>query len=496
MPQEEATVVPPEARLLHAAAVGDLEAVNYLVEKQADPNAAGEYHQTALMLAASNGHSQIVEFLIQSGADVNAVDAVLQTALMLAASKGHYHVVRLLIENGAEVNAVDVYQQTALMKAAAAGSLQAAQLLIANGSKVNEVDKTQQTALQIAASRGHTQVAKLLIESNANVNAVDFYQQTALMKAANQGSLRIVQFLIESGAEVNAVNKIQQTPFILAASKGILDVAVYLIESGATLAQSPVLKELFEQLRKNRKWTLKDLETEYQSINNDQVSNPEKKEQQLHILWTKVKSWIVLGANVSEIIHELSKEGISNEFPQVILKDDVLVESFLFNFFEYFRPRKGFENSALDLRYFNFNSGDVVSMFVTQFGAMNVNHIEDFLSVNEFLACNKNLICFAEFILADELLDKMAELIVSCDISNFNSFWIDFKLLFTECDEDNCWIVIPPFLSFSSRLLLAAFRKGDDTLIENIVRNLVIEDVGFDFESFWAKYGISIEKFL
>ncbi len=100
---------------LHSTSIkGNLEIVQFLIEKGAVVNAKDEDKQTAIHFASENGHIQIVQYLIEKGADVNAKDYYEQTALHFASEEGHLQIVQYLIEKGAEVNAKDDKGQTAL----------------------------------------------------------------------------------------------------------------------------------------------------------------------------------------------------------------------------------------------------------------------------------------------------------------------------------------------------------------------------------------------
>ena len=202
---------------------------------------------------------------------------------------------------------------------------------------------------------------------------------------------------------------------------------------------------------------------------------------EIELFWTKVESWFLLGGNVFEAF----QRDLPGKYPQVICTDGV-VESFLFNYFKYFQFRNGFEWKAFDFNnesaFVHLTEEDVKSIFRIQFGGMK---IEEFESVNEFIAVNQNVIRFAEYIQADDLLNKIAELIVTFNISDFDCFWNDFKSLFAEYDEDgNIVVVNPQFVKLSATLLLAAIRKDDQDLIDLIAVNLAEDDAGFYVEAF------------
>lgn len=93
----------PGARLRAAAALGDLTAVEALLDAGVDADAASEYGATALALAADKGYAEVVKALLEHGAVVGATDSFYQsTPISWAAYNGHAQVVRLLLAAGAD----------------------------------------------------------------------------------------------------------------------------------------------------------------------------------------------------------------------------------------------------------------------------------------------------------------------------------------------------------------------------------------------------------
>ncbi|GIL77976.1 hypothetical protein Vretimale_7377 [Volvox reticuliferus] len=85
--------------LHYAARGGHLDAVELLLQKGANPNAATRgMGATPLHRAAMQGHFFVVERLLAAGADARAVDCDLETPLHKAAVQGHGEVCRLLLE--------------------------------------------------------------------------------------------------------------------------------------------------------------------------------------------------------------------------------------------------------------------------------------------------------------------------------------------------------------------------------------------------------------
>jgi len=90
--------------LLFAARVGDLASAKLLVEAGADVNDASAYGTSATVLAVHSGNAELVEYLLEKGADPNAAGAG-YTALHAAILRRNTRAVAALLAHGADPNA-------------------------------------------------------------------------------------------------------------------------------------------------------------------------------------------------------------------------------------------------------------------------------------------------------------------------------------------------------------------------------------------------------
>ncbi len=90
--------------LLFAARAGDLAAAKLLVAAGADVNDTAAYGASATVLAAHSGNGDLVEFLLEKGADPNAAGAG-YTALHAAILRGNRKAAAALLAHGADPNA-------------------------------------------------------------------------------------------------------------------------------------------------------------------------------------------------------------------------------------------------------------------------------------------------------------------------------------------------------------------------------------------------------
>ncbi len=210
---------------------GDLQLVNYLIEKEdfdfTGTNAMG---LTPLMLAASEDHPRIVRRLIDAGAEVDHVNAQGWTALIEAADEGSYASALVLLEAGADPNLKgDNNSRSALAMAASEGHTNLFALLIQNGADVFSVQGGTHP-LHAAAEEGKLLAVRQLLELDADVNITDEYQRTPLSYAAEEGKGNVVQLLLENGAKPDIADRNGRTPLSYAAEEGKDEVVAMLLK--------------------------------------------------------------------------------------------------------------------------------------------------------------------------------------------------------------------------------------------------------------------------
>ena len=272
-----------EYSLLHIAAQeGNVNIVEFLIERNANAVETTGCNNTAIQLAAKNGHLEVVEVLKKTGGVMDGV------SLHHAAAEGHQSVVDYLLNEGVKDTCIDgsyllqdktqnenrnnmldtghlktletalhaavrkehlsvikallSRQENALSCANAAGRLplheavhfnnyNALQVLLTAG--VNTSVRCNAgalaglhkiycpcgfTALHIAAAYGHYSVAKLLIEHNADVNVPDCDGSTPLHIASCHGKMSLIKLLVQSGANINQRTTNFSTPLHSAAA--------------------------------------------------------------------------------------------------------------------------------------------------------------------------------------------------------------------------------------------------------------------------------------
>uniref|UniRef100_A0A8C9WVU1 Uncharacterized protein n=1 Tax=Sander lucioperca TaxID=283035 RepID=A0A8C9WVU1_SANLU len=158
--------------LIAAAYMGHHEAVEILLDHNAEVNLADGDGRTALSVAALcvptaagvKGYGEVASLLLERGADPGHRDHDGMTPLLLAAYEGHDDVVELLLEAGADVDeTMDIEGRIPLILAAQEGHWSTVRLLLDRRSPIDHRAYDGHSALSAALLEGHAEVAELLM---------------------------------------------------------------------------------------------------------------------------------------------------------------------------------------------------------------------------------------------------------------------------------------------------------------------------------------------
>jgi ankyrin repeat protein len=244
--------------LILAAATGNLEMVELLINQGADPNNIPlEAGITALSAAVATGSSSLTRILLQHGADPNLtceahweemeyISLGSRTAdifplpLEAACKWGHVEMVELLLEAG-----VSVDQGWAFLEAIYGENFDIIHLLMSHGGNINRRHIKDATPLQaIITGDKYLQAVIEFVQRDADINAppsTGVYGRTALQAAAESGCIEIVEYLLDKGANVNAPPGPSRgiTALQGAAITGRLRITQILLEHGADIDAEP-----------------------------------------------------------------------------------------------------------------------------------------------------------------------------------------------------------------------------------------------------------------
>jgi ankyrin repeat protein len=144
---------------------GDAAAARALLEHGTDPKPTAALH-----LAAARGNVETLQLLLDHGADINARAELGMTPLMWAAQMGRPAAVTFLLAHGANPNIVELFNSsTALMQAAASerADPDITKALLAANADVTPVDDEGASALGWAIRRGNPEIINLLASHEA-----------------------------------------------------------------------------------------------------------------------------------------------------------------------------------------------------------------------------------------------------------------------------------------------------------------------------------------
>ena len=238
-----------------------------LLERGADPFAAGHTASAPLLHAVRLGWDGLLQRLLQLGVDPEVCDNRGMAALHHAATLGRQHALKLLVAHGAapDRRAADGQtplgialasgqralvdwldwpnwplphrrlQASDLPAAAITGDLPAVQRLLALGFAVDAVDAQGCTALLRAAGSGHRELVSYLLTQAANPDLAASTGATPLSAAVSKRQLAIVDLLLQAGCSTEHRLPGDVTVLMLAAALGLPEVVSRLLQVGADL---------------------------------------------------------------------------------------------------------------------------------------------------------------------------------------------------------------------------------------------------------------------
>jgi len=144
---------------------GDLVAVQRILSAgRQSLSSRDSMQRTPLHRAARGGQVQVMQFLLEKGADINARDEYEWTPLHMAAEANKPEAVKFLIDRKADLSARDSDLRTALHRAAEHNSVDAIKVLLeaAPATLIPAGDSTGMTAKAVAKAMGYQQAIAMI----------------------------------------------------------------------------------------------------------------------------------------------------------------------------------------------------------------------------------------------------------------------------------------------------------------------------------------------
>ncbi|XP_057651499.1 transient receptor potential channel pyrexia [Diorhabda carinulata] len=223
--------------LLMATWLGNIKALELILESMPNLETCDESGRTALHLAAYGGKSDCLNLLLNTDCNINAWDKTKQiTPLHCAAGAGDLNCIKILLKKEANVNAglSSGAYKAPLYFAVQSNATDCVKELLENGAIPNPCQVFSETPLHVAASLGNSEIMKLLLQYGAaNDVQCGSEKMTPLHLAVEDGDLECVKLLINVGANVSAKNYKNQTPLHLAALSQCSETIALLLSKGA-----------------------------------------------------------------------------------------------------------------------------------------------------------------------------------------------------------------------------------------------------------------------
>jgi hypothetical protein len=147
-----------------------------------------------------------VNDLLARGADPDDQDEDGETPLFIAVEDGSTAIVRALLKFNANADIRNKKGENVLFRIDDETPVELVELLLKANADVNATDEEGRTAFLLAARYASSKVLKAMLDARAEVNKADKEGWTPLMKAAYDEDIEKVRMLLFAGAYVNARN--------------------------------------------------------------------------------------------------------------------------------------------------------------------------------------------------------------------------------------------------------------------------------------------------
>ena len=280
---------------INAAKCGDAMVARYLLAVGANPNAADEDGNTALVIAVKSNYAKVAKTLLDGGANPDVADNDGNTALMIAVEASNAEVVKTLLDGGASPHykttgsdEIRIWRCDYTNKEGRSDSGSSEALLLAVESDDTKISKMLLDAgagagslypdswyevwngdwvggefysvLKKAAAQGNAEIVRAILDRDVDADYLRDHSPGALHEAVDGGHIEIAEMLLNHGADPNHGGNSSYTPLALAVFHCNFDMAKVLLDGGADphvrteTIDSESAMHLFYEYDNHREW--------------------------------------------------------------------------------------------------------------------------------------------------------------------------------------------------------------------------------------------------
>lgn len=219
--------------LMVAAACANVQAVNYLLEKDADVLLTGQSGWSLLHFASHGGNVAIIETILSKGLDIDIKDNYGQdvTPLAVAVLFKNLEALNCLLNKGADPFVENnVSSVNSLHLAAIGGDIDIIKAILSRGFDINIRSTEGLTSLMLAAYTKNVVVVDCFLDNGADPTLRDNFGTTCLHYASQGGDVTIIKKCLSLGLDIESKDVDGKTPLMIAAAKGNSDAVEFLLE--------------------------------------------------------------------------------------------------------------------------------------------------------------------------------------------------------------------------------------------------------------------------
>nr|CDS32631.1 ankyrin repeat and KH domain containing protein [Hymenolepis microstoma] len=193
--------------LHHAAGMGFIDGVKYLLQMRSPVEMADCNQLTPIMWAARNNQLKIIKLLLKAGASSCTLNSANDSAFNIAVRLNYREIVKYLLQEGDFGQSRDKVLYLALAEASNMGNVELVRILVEAGAPINYPAEHIIPPLHLAAREGKVSTVSYLVTRNANMDRLDDFGYTPLMHAVINRQPYVIMNLQMSGVNVNTKNK-------------------------------------------------------------------------------------------------------------------------------------------------------------------------------------------------------------------------------------------------------------------------------------------------